>query len=102
MTINTSAWSGINGFEDIFTAPNSLTNGMFGLTIWVVCYIVLYLVFSQGNKTTDEMEAAFASSAIMAIATALMVVIGMVGAYIAVIPVILSAISAIAMTRRTA
>ena len=104
MAIDTTTFTELSGIEDLLTAPNDVTGGIFGVAIFGLIYLVLFVVLSaasaRNGSPEPEKEAFLASSVIMAPLSYYLAVLDIMEPYLTIIPTVLSVVAIIVLTRK--
>jgi hypothetical protein len=100
---NASVYENLESLPALISANNIPTDGLFGIMIWAIAYIVIFTVFMSsryGSYNADK-EAFLASSIVMVPITSIMVLpgIALVDVWLSVIPIILSVVGVMVVYR---
>lgn len=101
-TPDSSIFANWTAFADLFTAPNTGTDGMFGIGIWAAIWFVFFIVYAISvNHRLDSMEIAMtASSLSMVPITGAMAALQWINPTLTVFPIILGVAGVIVLTKR--
>lgn len=99
-----SDWTGMTGVEDLIGTTNTVTDGVFGLAIFGVTYIILWTVITIAAARMGSLEPAkeafAASSFMMVFVTILMSILGWVPAEVVVFPIVMGVVGLIIIARK--
>lgn len=91
-----SDWSNISSVEGLIETTSSNTDGLFGIAVWGLTYVIMYLVIlmaiQRQGATDPGVGALLPASIVMSLASFYMGILGWIDAYFTVAPVILSVI----------
>ena len=99
-----SDWTGIGGLADLFTVLNTNTDGVFGMGIWFAAYFVMWVVFTassaRGGSNEPSKDGFAGSSLVMSILSMPMAALTWIPPQLSIIPIVLSVIGIIILTRK--
>jgi hypothetical protein len=103
--MDVTTWTDVTGFIGFFQAVNTVTYGMFGLGMFGIIYIILFVSFTmsmagQGRPDSDR-ESLAISSFIMCIVTPMLSVLGLIDITIVSIPIALALVGVMASSYKT-
>ena len=87
--------------EHVLTIPNTVTDGMLGLSIFGLTYVVLMFVMfgAMRGRTNGEKEAFLGASVVMIPISILMTVLQLLDVTITIFPIVLSVIGLMILAR---
>lgn len=92
------AWSsGMTGIGSLLSAPNDATGGIYGLMVFGILWVIMFVVFVGSSR--NEKQSLLASSLIMVPAGAYLTILEVVDPTINILPPIMAVVGFLAMSK---
>lgn len=97
-------YGNISDVPSLVVAPNNATDGLYGIMIWAILYIILFITFTYGSResTHPDKQGFLASSVVMSILSVLMATpsFQLINPALIVIPAVLSVVGILVVVRK--
>lgn len=94
----------ITGVDGLLTAPNTATSGMFGIVLWVLIYLIIWISLTYATRYNPhgDKQSFMAASIIMSIISVLMATpsLQLISPVMVAIPTVLSVVGVMVVVRK--
>lgn len=99
-----SDWTNMSDITDLLTVTSNNTDGLFGMVVWGLVYVVVFVSFlaaaARFGSNEPAKESLLATSSIMAVVSFLFAIIGLISSWFTVVPIIMAVIAIIMLSMR--